>query len=148
MYYTNLCNRSRVPLPSVQDKGELSLIGLTVEELSRNANEARANPEKVARSVSEAREIFCLNFEGTSRRSPHEQRANNEKVVIEAVTKRREMYKIMHIEVEPKSRKSRLNSERTPRKCHHRTKDEQKEIITKPRRSRENSLNEQKEIAL
>ena len=105
-----------LPLPSVQDKGELSLIGLTVEELSRNANELRANSEKVARSVSEAREIFCLNFEGTSRRSPHEQRANNEKVVIEAVTKRREMYKIMHIEVEPKSRKSRLNSERTPRK--------------------------------
>lgn len=68
------------------------------------------------------------------------------------------MYKIMHIEVEPKSRKSRLNSERTPRKCHHRTKDEQKEIITKPRRSREkllerrgnaekNPLIEQKEIA-
>ena len=95
-----------LPLPSVQDKGELSLIGLTVEELSRNANEARANPEKVARSVSEAREIFCLNFEGTSRRSPHEQRANNEKIVIEPETKPREMYKIMHIEVEPKSRKA------------------------------------------
>ena len=115
-----------LPLPSVQDKGELSLIGLTVEELSRNTNEPRANPEKVARSVSEAREIFCLNFEGTSRRSPHEQRANNEKVVIEAATKRREMYKIMHIEVEPKSRKAPWT----------------------PSELRENPLNEQKKIAL
>ena len=95
-----------LPLPSVQDKGELSLIGLTVEELSRNANELRADSEKVARSVSEAREIFCLNFEGTSRRSPHEQRANKEKIVIEPAPTPREMYKIMHIEVEPKSRKA------------------------------------------
>ena len=73
MYYTNLCNRSVLPLPSVQDKGELSLIGLTVEELSRNANEPRVNPEKVARSVSEAREIFCLNFEEITSRTKSEQ---------------------------------------------------------------------------
>ena len=76
--------------------------------------------------MSEAREIFCLNFEGTSRRSHHEQRANNEKIVIEAVTKRREMYKIMHIEVEPKSRKAPWT----------------------PSELRENPLNEQKEIDL
>lgn len=124
-----------MPLPSVQDKGELSLIGLTVEELSRNANELRANSEKFTFKQRASREKSCSKRERTVRNFPLELRGNFEEItprteseqreiviearakpeepyktlhfiIIEAVTKRREMYKIMHIEVETKSRKA------------------------------------------